>query len=186
MNRGTTLSTVPSTKLMRNVAGATKVMNPAFWPSGTPSRMRNGPGWRLLRSSVSAASETVMIPNTISTMWPQNGVCLGLAPYWAASPPRPGPRPNPTRKNTPARAAASALLSPRAWSTTKAAPTPRKPPIARPCRTRPANSSGTLSARANVSEAIVMIAIAGNIIHLRPSRSARLPAMSMVGTTVTV
>ena len=58
--------------------------------------------------------------------------------------------------------------------------------MARPWSTRPANSSGTDSARANTSEASVMTAIAGSSSFFRPRRSARFPAISIVGHTVTV
>ncbi len=172
-------------KLIMKMAGATKVRKPSAWPFGTPMRIRNRPG-EGLRRSVSAAVATATMPTTIRAMWTWKGKWRGLGPYWAAMPARPGPRPKPSRKKTPASAAASALLDARAWSTTKAVPTPRKPPIASPCSTRPANSRGTDSANEKTSEARVMIAIAGSSRRLRPRRSLRLPAISMVGTTVTV
>ena len=56
----------------------------------------------------------------------------------------------------------------------------------RPCSTRPMNSRGTESDSANTSDASVRIAIDGSSRRLRPSRSLRFPASSMVGTTVTV
>ena len=172
-------------KLIMKAAGATKVRKPSAWPSGTPMRMRKGfPEWR--RMSVSDAVATAIIPMIIRTMWISKIRWRGLAAYWAVMPAIPGPRPKPRRKNTPASAAASALEPTRAWSTTNAEPTPRKPPIARPCSTRPAKSIGTDSASAKTSEASVITAIAGSSRRLRPSRSLRLPAMSIVGQTVIV
>ncbi len=150
-------------------------------------RIRNGGrSPRAFRMSVSDAVATAIIPMIIATMWISKIRWRGLGAYSAVMPAIPGPRPKPTRNATPARAAARALLSARAWSTTKAAPTPRKPPIARPWRTRPTNRSGTLSASANTSDASVIVAIAGSSSRLRPRRSARFPAMSIVGQTVTV
>ena len=148
-------------------------------------RMRKGPGF-FVRISVSDAVATSTMPTSISTTCASKGVWRGLGPYSARMPAKPGPRPKPRRKKTPASAAASALLLSRAWSTTKAAPTPRKPPMARPWSTRPANRRGTDSARAKTTDASVIVTMAGISRRLRPSRSLRLPAISIVGQTVTV
>jgi len=59
-------------------------------------------------------------------------------------------------------------------------------PMASPCSTRPANSSGTDSVNENTSDAVVITSIAGIASFLRPRRSDALPASSMVGTTVAV
>ena len=136
-------------------------------------RIRKGsPLWR--RMSVSDAVAIAIIPTTIRAMWISKIRWRGSAAYSAVMPAMPGPRPKPRRKKTPASAAASALLPRRAWSTTKAEPTPRNPPIASPCSTRPANSSGTDSARANTSDASVITAIAGQQDALAPEPVAQV------------
>ena len=59
-------------------------------------------------------------------------------------------------------------------------------PIARPCSTRPTNSSGTASVNENTSDALVITSIAGMARRFRPRRSEAFPASNIVGTTVAV
>ena len=91
-------------------AGATKVRKPSAWPRGTPMRILNGsPTWRRMRVSEAVAIAT--IPMIMRTMWISKIRWRGSRAYSAVIPARPGPRPKPRRKNTPARAAARAFLS---------------------------------------------------------------------------